>query len=85
MCTEFFESCEVREVTPKTPTRGFSSFSFLPGSKDEIIVALKSEENEEAGTQNTYITVFTIDGKVLLPETEIEGGRKYEGIEFFAF
>ncbi|KAK8790034.1 hypothetical protein WA158_006814 [Blastocystis sp. Blastoise] len=85
ICTEKFEQCDVKNVTPLTPTRGFSSFSFVPGSKDTIIAALKSEENEEQHTQNTYITVFTIDGKVLLEETEIPGNRKFEGLEFFAF
>lgn len=43
-------------------------------------MALKSEE--DAGTINSYITVFTTDDKVLLPETKLEGSYKFEGIEF---
>ena len=69
-------------MTPLTPTRGFSDFKFLPGSNDRIIVALKSEENEEQGTQNSYITVFDIEGNMLMEEMEIPGGIKFEGLEF---
>ena len=83
--SEDFSHIEVRHMTPLTPTRGFSEFKFLPGSKDRIIVALKSEENEEKGTQNSYITVFDVDGTVLMEETEIPGAKKFEGLEFFGF
>lgn len=79
---EDFSDIKVSHVTPLTPTRGFSSFKFLPNSNDNIIVALKSEENDELHSQNAFITVFNIDGTVLLPETEIPGGHKYEGLEF---
>ena len=47
-----------------------------------IIVALKSEENEEEKTQNSYITVFNLDGTMLMEETEIPGKMKFEGLEF---
>ena len=82
LASEDFSRIEVRHITPLTPTRGFSDFKFLPGSKDEVIVALKSEENEEQQTQNSYLTVFSLDGRVLMEETEIPGGMKYEGLEF---
>lgn len=36
-----------------------------------MVAALKSEENEDAQTQNAFITVFTLDGEVLLEETEV--------------
>ena len=80
--SEDFSKIEVKHITPLTPTRGFSDFKFLPGSKDQIIVALKSEENDEAQTQNTYITVFDVNGKILMEETEIPGMMKFEGLEF---
>lgn len=60
-------------------THGFSSFKFVPNTDDQIIVALKSEE--DGGRIATYIMAFTLDGRVLLPETNI-GDVKYEGIEF---
>ena len=31
--------------------------------------------------QNTYITLFNIDGTVLMDETEIPGASKFEGLE----
>ncbi|CAM9337634.1 unnamed protein product [Chrysoparadoxa australica] len=55
---------EAREVGTLTPERGFSTFKFVPGTEEKVIVAIKSEESEAAGTQDSYITVFTIDGKV---------------------
>ena len=83
LASEDFSKIEVKHITPLTPTRGFSDFKFLPGSNDNIIVAMKSEENEEAQTQNTYLTVFDLDGKVLMEETEIPGKMKFEGLEFY--
>lgn len=61
------------------PTRGFSSFKFIPFTDDTVITALKSEEVN--GTLATYITAFTIDGQILLPDTKVSD-LKYEGIEF---
>lgn len=61
------------------PTHGFSSFKFLPGTDDSVIVALKSEE--EKGRSATYITAFHVDGKILYPETKV-ADLKYEGLEF---
>lgn len=61
------------------PTHGYSSFKFLPGTHDRIIVALKSEE---VGSKTaSYITVFNIDGTIILPEIKV-ANHKYEGIEF---
>jgi len=61
------------------PTHGYSSFKFLPGTNDLIIVALKSEE---VGSKTaSYITVFNIHGQIILPEIKI-ANHKYEGIEF---
>ena len=82
IASEDFSKVEIKTITPLTPTRGFSTFKFVPGTDDSVIVALKSEESEELGKQTSHITVFTLQGKVLLPETEIEGGYKYEGLEF---
>ncbi|XP_076844828.1 soluble calcium-activated nucleotidase 1 [Brachyhypopomus gauderio] len=78
-CSPDFTDIEVRKVGPFSPTHGFSSFKFVPNTDDQIIVALKSEE--DAGTIATYILAFTLDGRILLPETKI-GDVKYEGLEF---
>lgn len=61
------------------PTHGFSTFKFVPNTDDQIILALKSEE--DAGKIATYIMAFTLDGRILLSETKI-GDVKYEGLEF---
>lgn len=74
-----FTDIVVQQVGPLNPTHGFSSFKFIPNTDDQIIVALKSEE--DAGRIATYILAFTLDGRILLPETKI-GDVKYEGLEF---
>ncbi|XP_029945296.1 soluble calcium-activated nucleotidase 1 isoform X2 [Salarias fasciatus] len=78
-CSPNFEDVVVSRVGPLNPTHGFSSFKFVPNTDDQIILALKSEE--DAGKIATYITAFTLDGRILLPEAKI-GDVKYEGLEF---
>ncbi|XP_029015005.1 soluble calcium-activated nucleotidase 1 isoform X2 [Betta splendens] len=78
-CSPDFRNILVSQVGPLKPTHGFSSFKFVPNTDDQIILALKSEE--DAGKVATYITAFTLDGRVLLPESKI-GDVKYEGLEF---
>lgn len=78
---EDFRKVEVRHAGENIPTHGFSSFKFVPGTGDNVVVALKSEENENANTQNSFLTVFTLDGRVLLEEVEVPGAMKFEGIE----
>jgi len=77
--SEDFHLVQVQRMGPYHPTHGFSSFKFVPGTKDSIIIALKSEE--DAGTVKSYITVLSIEGDVLLEEAQI-GDMKYEGVEF---
>ncbi|XP_035494347.2 soluble calcium-activated nucleotidase 1b isoform X1 [Scophthalmus maximus] len=78
-CHADFSYTTVRRVGPLDPTHGFSSFKFVPDTDDQIILALKSEE--DAGRIATYIIAFTLDGRVLMPETKI-GDVKFEGLEF---
>lgn len=70
---------KVVTIPNSIPTRGFSSFKFIPSSSDSIIVALRTEEIE--GKTATYITSFTIHGEILLDDTPISD-MKYEGLEF---
>ncbi|CAD5219041.1 unnamed protein product [Bursaphelenchus xylophilus] len=81
---ENFETFEVVKVGNVHPTRGFSAFQFVPGSQDNIIVAIKSEEVSNWPLA-TYIMVFGIDGQVYMDETKIPGDFKLEGLEFFDF
>lgn len=62
------------------PTHGFSSMKFIPGTEDTLIVALLTEELN--GETSTYITAFTIDGRILLLQKRIETKLKYEGLDF---
>eukprot|EP01083_Nonionella_stella_P168464 568773_1 len=80
---ENFDDIQVLKVGTLRPTHGFSSFKFLPKSGDSLIAALKTEENEASGTQTTHLMVFQWpSGTVLLDETEIPGGVKFEGLAF---
>ncbi|XP_077461904.1 soluble calcium-activated nucleotidase 1b isoform X1 [Stigmatopora argus] len=78
-CRPDFSDVTTQRVGPLNPTHGFSSFKFVPDTDDQIILALKSEE--DAGQVASYVIAFTLDGRVLLPETKI-GDVKYEGLEF---
>ena len=62
-----FGKVEVRTVGDlDKPSHGFSSFKFVPGTEDKVIVALKTEELE--GNIATYIMVFkTRDGTIIYP------------------
>ncbi|KAL0476609.1 calcium-activated nucleotidase [Acrasis kona] len=75
--SEDFLHITYKTVGVITPTRGFSSFKFIPGRPNEII-AVKSEEIGEE--MQSFVTVFNLDGKVLMEETRI-AGEKIEGIE----
>ncbi|CAB4069442.1 CANT1 [Lepeophtheirus salmonis] len=63
----------------ESPSHGYSSFKFIPGSEEKHILALKSEEHN--GNTASYISVFDIMGKILMPEIQI-ADDKFEGIEF---
>lgn len=67
------------QLPNSSPTRGFSSFKFVPTSDDSVIVALRTEELD--GKTATYFMAFTITGEVLVEDTLISD-LKYEGLEF---
>jgi soluble calcium-activated nucleotidase 1 len=77
---ETFTRIETVKVGELKPTRGFSSFKFVPGSHDSIIIALKTEELN--GSTSTYVTVFDIKGNVIFDDEKIHTDFKYEGFEF---
>ena len=78
---DFSNKVEVSRVSElgEPASHGFSSFKFVPGTQDTVILAVKSEEYK--GKIASYVLVFSIDGTILYPETKI-GDHKYEGIEF---
>jgi len=75
--SEDFKHITHKRIGTITPTRGFSTMKFIPGRPNEI-VAIKSEE--DGPTMKSYLTVFSLDGKVLLEETFI-ADEKIEGLE----
>ncbi|KAJ0057692.1 hypothetical protein NL108_011913 [Boleophthalmus pectinirostris] len=60
-CSVDFKDTGVSRVRYLNPTRGFSSFKFVLNTDDQIILALKCEEN--TGKIATYIMAFTLDGR----------------------
>lgn len=71
----------VQPIANSHSARGFSAFRFIPGTADSVVVALRTEELD--GNTATYVTAFrTGDGQVILQDTPIADGIKYEGIEF---
>lgn len=77
--TKIYFKFQVTNIGTVTPTKGFSSFKFLPGSHEHIIIALKSEEYKNQ--MATYIMGFTIDGNIVMPELKV-ALEKFEGFEF---
>jgi len=62
------------------PTRGYSSFKFVPNSSNQLIIALKSEEN--LGATRTFVNLFDVNGNILVKDILLSDNLKYEGIEF---
>ncbi|WKY09661.1 hypothetical protein Q1695_002203 [Nippostrongylus brasiliensis] len=79
---EKFENIEVTKIGGEAkfnPLRGYSAFEFIPNTDDRVIVAIKSKEVENKKTRS-YITVFKIGGKILLPDQRLEDELKFEGL-----
>ncbi|KAK6036349.1 Apyrase [Cooperia oncophora] len=74
-----FQVVHVGELTH--PARGFSALQFIPDTGDNLIIALKSEEKDGKPVAS-YVTIFDINGKILLPDTSLHDPHKFEGIAF---
>mmetsp|Transcript_4707 Transcript_4707/g.6112 ORF Transcript_4707/g.6112 Transcript_4707/m.6112 type:complete len:428 (+) Transcript_4707:622-1905(+) len=86
-----FSNTQVLTVTGMTvdPLRGFSSFAFVPGTKDEKLMAIRSVEEDCVGgdgqvcKQRSYLLIIeTLTGKVVSDEVKFEEDLKFEGLEF---
>ena len=61
-------------------THGFSSFKFIPGTHDNIVIALKTKE--VGNDVSSYVTIFDVNtGKIIMHEQLLDN-NKYEGVEF---
>lgn len=79
-CDESFENINVVQVGNAATGQGFSSFKFLPDSKDTVLVALKTQELNSR--YYTYISGYSLEGEILLEDTLISDRDKFEGLEF---
>jgi len=78
--SEDFSVVDYQNIGEVVNIRGYSSFKFVPGTENRIIVALKSEEDD--GQTRTYVTVFDVNGAILVADKMISDKLKYEGVEF---
>ena len=80
---EKFEKFSVREVGSVTPEHGFSTFKFVPGTNDDLILAIKSAEYAATDTQASYLSLFSLSkGELYIDEEPIPWASKFEGLEF---
>ena len=76
------------DMKDKDPLHGFSSFAFVPGTRDEHAIATRSVEEDcqhtmETCKQRSYFVVFNVlTGEVLMDEVKIDIDMKFEGVEF---
>merc|ERR1712168_694454 len=76
-----FNDITVTTVGELNRSRGYSAFRFIPNTKDKFMIATKTEEDPNTKRMKSYITVFHVDGKIVLND-QLIGENKYEGIEF---
>ncbi|CBZ55061.1 putative apyrase [Neospora caninum Liverpool] len=85
LCSEDFTNIDVVDIQtppPIDPRKGFSSFKFVPGTGDKVILAVKSLEDSSQDVQQSFVTIFDITGRVLLPDIPFPHESKYEGVAF---
>jgi soluble calcium-activated nucleotidase 1 len=77
------------KMESKDPLKGFSSFAFVPGTKDKHAIAIRTIEDGcavDGGVckQHSFFLVFDVTtGEVLSPEVAYEAeSLKFEGVEF---
>ena len=86
---ERFADGKVVEIpmADKDGLHGFSSFAFVPGTRDRHAMALRTVEDQcqhdtSTCTQMSYVVVFDVlTGEVLMDEVKV-GDMKFEGLEF---
>ena len=66
IASEDFSSIRHLTVGERVPTHGFTSCQFVPGTGDELMLAIKSEEIE--GRVATTMMAFTIGEEVIMEE-----------------
>lgn len=87
ICNESFIDCSVTKIGEGIidPKRGYSAFAFVPGTKDQLIFALLTMEEDQVfntAAQKTYYHIFDINGVEVTPQTLISVEGKFEGVAF---
>jgi len=76
------------QMSELDPLHGFSTFAFVPGTKDKHALAVRSVEEDCVDAtaqckQRSYIVAFNVlTGEVLMEEQKIKLDEKFEGLEF---
>ena len=68
------------EIGRVKPVRSYSSFKFVPNTRNQLIIALKSQEY--MGQCQTWVDVFDVYGNILAEDILISNHFKCESIEF---
>ncbi|KAJ3426599.1 soluble calcium-activated nucleotidase [Anaeramoeba flamelloides] len=76
-----FKKLEIDEITDFNPEKGFSSFKFVPGRPDEMVILKTVEVDDKT---ESYISVVNfLNKKILLPETKIGSwGQNIDGYPY---
>ena len=86
-----FTKAEVVDIkfNQQNPLRGFSTFAFVPGTKDRHALAIRSVEEDCVGgeedvcKQRSYFSVFDVlTGDLLMDDVQHDLDVKFEGVEF---
>jgi len=75
-----FEDIETKKLGELIETEGFTSVKFIPGSQDQLILALKAGV-DESGNMVSSLVVFDIEGNEIMKPTVVANGT-YAGVEF---
>jgi soluble calcium-activated nucleotidase 1 len=68
------------EGTSANPRRGVTDCKFVPNGRDQEIMVTKIEEMD-SGVFQSFIAIYSVDGKQLLDDTPMPRGWKFEGLE----
>jgi soluble calcium-activated nucleotidase 1 len=77
---EHFNEVVYKKIGEPMPLRGYSTFKFVPNTNNQLIIALKTEE--DSGKTRSFATLFDLNGNILVKDRLISDSMKYEGIEF---
>jgi soluble calcium-activated nucleotidase 1 len=64
-----------------TETSGFTSIKFIPGTEDQLILALKAGLDKETNELVSTLEVYDLKGNEVMAETRVATGI-YAGVEF---